>query len=217
LGDSHSTVQDGAIEASLVRDRDGELLLSARGRNQTGHPIRVWKSGDQGSTWKLIIFNGGISSSPVSINQAADGTPYIAANRYQYQTHYKNTPSLAYFRGPDGKPRPDGGTREALMLWPLNDARDALEIPVIARDCLAEFGPPPHGSIWAVDHPSGAILQLADGRWRSLLGYRLLEKEENVAFVGPTIHTGAYLEEVISAGKPIPAWNFETDSRSTSK
>ena len=204
----HGETFEGAIEPSLVRDVDGELMLSARGRRNTGHPIRVWKSSDQGQKWKLAVFCGGISSAPVSLNRAADGTPYIAANRYQYQTHVKGMPSIPYFVGPDGKPRPDGGTRETLVLWPLNEARDALEIPVIARDCLAEFGPPPHGTLWSVDHPSAMTVRLADGQWHNLIGYRIFEKEENTHFVDPTPHTGAYLEEVISAGKPLPVWHF---------
>ena len=208
LGPSHSTQMEGVIEPSLVRDTDGELLLSGRGRLNSGHPIRVWKSSEKGRRWKLVIFNGGISSSPVTINRGADGTPYIAANRYQYQTHYKDTPSIPYFRGADGKPRPDGGTRETLMAWPLNQARNALEIPIYLRDGLAEFGPPPHGSVWTIDHPSAQTVQLDDGRWHNLIGYRIIEKEENAAFVGPTSHTGSYVEEVFSAGKPIPIWNF---------
>ena len=68
--------------------------------------------------------------------KAADGTPYIAANRYQYQTQYKNTPSIPFFIGRDGKPISDGGTRETLMAWPINDARNAVEIPVMIRDGL---------------------------------------------------------------------------------
>jgi len=204
----HGTQLEGAIEPSLIRDLDGELLLGARGRRNTGHPIRVWKSSNQGRDWKLVIFCGGISSAPVTLNRAADGTPYIAANRYQYQTHLKGMPSIPYFVGPDGKPRPDGGTREALVLWPLNQQRNALEIPIIARDCLAELGPPPHGTLWSVDHPSAMTVQLADQQWHNLMGYRIFEKEENTHFVDPTPYTGAYLEEVISAGKALPMWNF---------
>ena len=40
------------------------------------------------------------------------------------------------------------------------------------------------------------------------MGYRIFEKEENTHFVDPTPCTGAYLEEVISAGKALPMWNF---------
>ena len=208
MGASHSATPNGTLECSLIRDLDGELMLSGRGPNASGHPLRVWKTSNQGQDWKLIVYVGGISSAPLSINRAADGTPYIAANRYQYQTQYKNTPSIPFFLGSNGRPIPDGGTRETLMAWPINDARNAVEIPVMIRDGLQEFGPPPNGTIWSIDHPSGCTVQLADGKWRHVIGYRVFEKEENVAFVAPTPHTGAYLEEVISAGKPIPAWNF---------
>ena len=202
------TPEDYSIEPTLVRDIDGELLFCARARNVDGHPMRVWKSSEQGTRWELVLFVGGISAAPITLHRAFDGTPYIAANRYQYQTRVKGMASIPYFRMPDGKPRRDGGTRETLMLWPINDARTAVEIPIYARDCLAEFGPPPHGTIWAADHAFGNIVQLADGKWHALLGYRVYEKEENTEYTAMTRYSGAYLEEVMSVGKPIPAWNF---------
>ena len=202
------TPNDLSIEPSLIRDIDGEFLFCGRGSRDSGHPMLVWRSSEHGTRWELVVFVGGISSSPVSLNQAADGTPFIAANRYQYQTHMKGMASVPYFRLPNGMPRPDGGTRETMLLWPINDDRNAVEIPVIARDCLAELGPPPHGTLWSVDHPVGARVQLADGKWHSLLGYRLFEKEENTEFTAATEFTGAYLEEVMSIGTPIPVWNF---------
>ncbi len=204
----HGNIREGAIEASLIRDIDGEFLLGARGRRTTGHPVRVWKSSEHGQRWKLVLFAGGISSSPVTLNQAADGTPYIAANRYQYESRVHGVSSIPYFVGADGRPRPDGGTRETLMLWPLNDARDSLEIPLYGRDCLAEFGPPPHDSVWSVDHATSYTVQLGDGKWHNLLGYRVLEHAENTFFVAPTPFTGSYLEEVVSAGPARPTWNF---------
>ena len=202
------TEEDNSLEPTLVRDIDGEFLFCARAQNKAGHPMRVWKSSEQGTRWKLVVFVGGISAAPITLHRALDGTPYIAANRYQYQMHVKGMASIPYFRMPDGMPRRDGGTRECLMLWPINGARDAVEIPIMARDCLAEFGPPPHGTIWAADHAFGNIVQLADGKWRALLGYRAYEKEENTEYTEMTKYSGAYLEEVISTGKPIPAWNF---------
>jgi len=84
----------------------------------------------------MVLFAVGISSAPVTINRAADG-------RF----------------------RSDRGTRDSLVLWPLNEARDGLEPPLVIRDGPCEFVP-------------------------------------------PTAHTGAYLEEVISTGAPIPAWTF---------
>jgi hypothetical protein len=76
-----------------------------------------------------------------------------------------------------------------------------------ARDCDAEFGPPPGGSMWRVDHPSGAVVQLADGAWHNVLGYRIHEDVESRSSEPPA-QTGAYLEEVRSAGAPVAAWRF---------
>jgi len=206
------TESDDSIEASVIRDLDGEFLFCARTQNpglRDVHPIRVWKSRNQGRDWQLVLFAGGISSAPVTINQAADGAAYIAANRYTYAAHMnQGVPSIEYFRGPDGKIRSDKGTRETLALWPLNEARNGLKPPLLIRDGLVELGPPPNGTWWGIDHPSAMTVHLGDGRWHNVIGYRLYEKAEMTDFVAPTEHTGAYLEEVISAGKPIPLWNF---------
>jgi len=202
------TPEDRSIEPTLVREQDGKFLFSARATNESGHPLRVWKSSGRGTKWEMVVFVGGISAAPIVLHRGLDGTPYIAANRYQYQTHVKGKASVPYFRMPDGKPRRDAGTRECLMLWPLNEARDAVGIPVMIRDCLAEFGPPPHRTVWSADHAVGTIVQLADGKWHDLIGYRAYEKEENTEYTAKTEHTGAYVEEVIATGEPIPEWNF---------
>ena len=44
-----------------------------------------------------------------------------------------------------------------LCLWPLNEQRNGLEAPLVARDCLTEFGVPPSGTVWAADHPSATL------------------------------------------------------------
>ena len=94
------------------------------------------------------------------------------------------------------------------MLWPLNEERNGLRPPVLIRDGLCEFGTPPGESWWCIDHPSAMTVQLADGGWHNLLGYRIVEKADLVELRAPAPQRGAYLEEVISAGKPIPSWNF---------
>ena len=76
------------------------------------------------------------------------------------------------------------------------------------RDCLTEFGVPPRETVWAADHPCAYTVQLADGRLHNVMGYRVLEWIENTQFVPPCDRTGSYIEEVISAGKPIPIWRF---------
>ncbi|MFN0171112.1 MAG: hypothetical protein ACKV22_32245, partial [Bryobacteraceae bacterium] len=101
-----------------------------------------------------------------------------------------------------------GWQREKLSLWPLNPERNGLEVPIIARDTVAEFGLPPHGSTWTVDHPSAATVRLADGKWHNVLGYRSMERGEMVKALKPTRYTGTFLEEVYSAGPARAAWRF---------
>jgi len=83
-----------------------------------------------------------------------------------------------------------------------------VEEPILARDCRAEFGPPAGGSSWNAHHPVAASLRLNDGAWHNVLSYRVCERGEITHQLGPTPQTGAYLEEVISAGPAVPVWNF---------
>ncbi|MFN0167009.1 MAG: sialidase family protein, partial [Bryobacteraceae bacterium] len=202
------TAEDRSSEASLVRDRDGSLLFSARAPGEPDyHDARVWRSGDRGGTWtKVIHVRGIISSGPITLNEAADSTLYIGANLYQVPFE----PIAGRFRVPKdraGRVRGGGWTRKTLCLWPLNRERNGLDPPVVARDCDAEFGPPPGGSMWRVDHPSSANVQLADGEWHHVLGYRIHEDVESRG-AEPPAQTGTYLEEVITPGKPVPRWQF---------
>ncbi|MBT5874268.1 MAG: hypothetical protein HOH43_12685 [Candidatus Latescibacteria bacterium] len=80
--------------------------------------------------------------------------------------------------------------------------------PVVARSCRAEFGVPPGDSAWRADHPVAATVHLADGQWHNILGYRLVEVAELTHATPPTPQTGAYLEEVITQGQAVPAWNW---------
>ncbi len=208
------TPEDGSWEPTLVRDVDGTLLLCARGKGEPNRTsIRVWRSADGGTTWRLQIEAlGPISMSPVSINQAADGTPYVAANLFEVplwpigderynHSGYKGT-------GDGGRMRLGGWLRERLVLWPLSADRKSLASPIVARDCRSEFGPPPGGSSWHADHPSAMNLQLGDGSWHNILGYRVLERAEATHAIAPAPQSGAYLEEVLSSGPPLPAWHF---------
>ncbi len=172
-------------EPSVVRDTDAALLFSTRGYGADKiNLVRVWRSGDGGSSWELVIDAPDTRhEAPISINQAADGTPYIAANLL-------------------------GKGRETLCLWPLNAERTGLREPIVARDAREEFGAAPGGSTWMVDHPSGAVVQLADGAWHNVLAYRILELAEHRG-AEPPEETGCYVEEVVSAGEPIPTWRFE--------
>lgn len=177
-------------EGSLIRDVDGSLLFSARTSGQVESGISfdaaVWRSSDNGEIWEQVIYRKECRArSPVSINQAADGTPFVAAN----------LPPL-------------DRTREVLCYWPLNESRTDFEECLIARDIREEFGSAPGGSWWRIDHPNSAVVQLKDGLWHSLLIYRILDNEEVEGNADPPPQTGCYVEEVFSKGKVIPAWNF---------
>lgn len=200
---------DGSTEPTVVRDLDGSLLFCARGNSEaTVHSIRVWRSQDGGTTWKPVIdVPGVIASSTITLNQAADGTPYVVGNLYEVLLHPLRPP----FRVPRdsaGRPRLSGWLREKMYLWPLHADRMKLENPILVRDARGDFGTPLGGSTWNIDHPYGMTVQLRDGKWRHLLGVRIVETGEVVYQLGPTPQTGAYLEKVFSAGPDRPVWNF---------
>ena len=174
---------DGTTEPSLIRDLDGAWLLTLRGGAEP-QDIRIWRSEDAGARWRKIIHAVGVvSGTPISINRAADGTPYVAANVR-------------------------GWPRDLLCLWPVNTRRDALEVPLVARWCHLEFGPPRYGRVWESDHPSAKTVRLADGEWHNVLGYRILQRAEKEYGAPPSPNTGAYLEEVLSRGPSVPVWDF---------
>jgi hypothetical protein len=177
-------------EPSLIREPDGGLLFSARSGDRAVPPIAfdigVWRSIDNGKSWEQVIYEENRRArSPVSINRTADGTPYIAAN----------IPPLRR-------------TREILCLWPLDESRTRLECRITARDARAEFGPAPSGSWWRIDHPTSAIIRLADGKWHNVLSYRIVDNGEVEGDAPPAPQTGCYVEEVLSEGKATPVWRF---------
>lgn len=193
-------------EASVVRDTDGALLFSARGSGGARlTEVRVWRMRDAGPQWRLVFSTPDVrvlhrevggpewkqvisvqearNAGPVSIGCAADGTPFIGANL-------------------------SGSGRDTLCLWPLNPARAGLGEPVVARAAAKEFGPGPEGSRWMVDHPSGAVLRLGDGKWHGVLVYRILGQAEHKG-AGPAAQSGCYVEEVLCTGPSVPPWRFE--------
>jgi hypothetical protein len=173
-------------EPSLIRDIDGNLLLSARGSGNELFTVAVWRSLDNGETWKQVIHQKDYHArSPISINRAADGSPYIAANLF-----------------------PNSEKREILCLWPFNANRTQLGELYIARDARGQFGPAPSGSWWRVDHPISSVIRLADGKWHGVLTYHIVDNGEVDSFASPTPHTGCYVEEILSKGKSIPIWQF---------
>jgi len=95
-----------------------------------------------------------------------------------------------------------------LLLWPLAPDRRSLLEPLVARDCAADFGPAPAGSIWRADHPVGLTVRLADGQWRHVFCYRVLDRDECVSDAAATSRTGTYVEEVITQGDSARPWGF---------
>jgi hypothetical protein len=177
-------------EPSLVRDGAGNLYMSARPYDRADPVITfdlaVWGSTDNGNSWSRVVYEKNRRArSPVSINRTADGTPFLAAN----------TPALRR-------------TREILSIWPLNESRSGLEGRITARDARIEFGPAPSGSWWRIDHPNSAVVRMADGEWHGVLSYRIVDNGEVEGDARPAPQTGCYVEEVFSAGPPVPPWHF---------
>jgi len=197
------------MEPSLIRDTDGSLLFSARGSDSYVDPagvrygclVQVWRSEDGGTTWQVILRVPEIRlESPVTINKAADGTVYLVSNRFD--------PDFVI----DKK---TGRGRENLCIWPLNAQRTGLEAPLVAREAVKEFGPAPASpdpdwyDCWMVDHPNGAVVQLRDGKWHSVLTYRVLHSPLFGSLaIPPAPQSGCYVEEVLSSGEELPAWDF---------
>jgi len=202
------TPADNSIEASLIRDVDGSLLYFARGRRHMGPPARIWRQAKPGDPWELRMNVARmLPSTPAALGQAPDGTPYLSGNFWQPEF---KVPEGLYADAGVSRIEPVGwrGERSTLCVWPLNEARDGFEAPLILRDPRSEFGLPPHGTVWAADHPVSNQIRLADGLWRTVIGYRMLEWKENTHFIPPSPQTGSYLDEVVSFGPPVPLWIF---------
>jgi hypothetical protein len=170
--------------------------------------LRVWRQARPGAPWELRInVNRQLNSTPITLNRAVDGTPFVASNFYQPEF---KLPERLYSDGGISRLEPVGwrGERSTLCIWTLNEARDGFSAQFVARDPRSEFGLPPHGTIWAVDHPVSSPVQLADGQWHALMGYRMLEWKENTHLIPPGPQTGSYLDEVVSFGPPVALWNF---------
>lgn len=206
------THADGSFEPSLIRDGDGSLLFSARGgRDEEGRrrlQSRVWRSQDGGESWsKVIHVEGAVGGCPITLNQAADGTPYIAANLNEVTLHPLSERARPK-KNDQGIVHASAAGREKLCFWPLNQARDGLETPILVRDSVAEFGLAPSGDFWAVDHPSAMTVQLADSAWHNVIVMRICDTAEVRVGADPVPQTGCYVEEVLSSGTPIPMWKF---------
>ncbi len=187
---------DYATEPTMVRDVDGSLLLAVRPHPVKGCDdwlaLRIFRSTDEGASWQLHLHIPRflMANAPVFLNRAANGAPFVMTNRHRVPVVHR----LA--------------KREMIWAWPLTPDRRGVGEPVLVRDGQ-EFGPTPTpGSVYRMDHPTATTVQLADGNWHCLVGYRVLEDAEMRSDAGPTPHTGLYVEEVLTPGTPTPTWNF---------
>jgi hypothetical protein len=193
------------LEPTVVRDRDGSLLFTARntGGPERFHSFKVWRSVDGGQTWKKIIDLPRMrEQSPVSLNRAADGAAYLATNFL-----------LDAVTFPDGTPRPPGPrserpsySRERIGLWPLLPGRDGVANPIVLFDAWKEL--PHDGKLWWVDHPVGATVRLADHAWHDIVCFRVVSHDEVRGLAGPTPQSGFHIREIRTDGPVQPPWRF---------
>lgn len=208
---------DMSFEPSLVRDRDGGLLLAVRGKGSNADPgeldagmentyehFRVYRSRDAGTTWERAIHLARMRSpTPVVINRLRNGEPYLAGNPYKDLMLDAKGRKIYKIR-----------VREELMAWPLTADRRGVGAPVMLLDTNAKFGPVrqydelDHANHWHADHPEGAVVRLRDGQWHSLLGFRVTDTALCGFGVPPPPQAGTWIEEVTCPGESLPAWQF---------
>lgn len=193
------TPLDTSFEPSLIRDRDGALLLSVRGFGIEGVPreevakldeslkgcFRVFRSVD-GKQWTEHLKVDRIRPwSPVVMGQTVGGGVFLAANE-----RAEPWPAVR------GNTLPDARMREKLALWPLSDDRRSVGTPTRVVDAVALWGRAPSALTWYLDHPISAVVRLADGKPRTLLCFRVCDSAEVVSDAPPTKQTGLWVEEV---------------------
>lgn len=188
---------EGSFEPSMVRDRDGSLLLSVRRSTE----FNVWRSSDQGETWKQIIrLDKMRASSPVTIHRTVGCAPFLCAN-----------PHVGPYKDGLGREVSIGRWRERIAFWPLKADGRGVDDPSFTFDFnRARFGPSPNGSaIWA-DHPVSGILRLADGKLHCVLCLRVWSRDEVTNEVLATPLSGTWVKEVhgLNDGPERPVWDF---------
>lgn len=204
----------GSFEPSLIRDIDGSLLFTHRAAVPQWTPalklmpealedarhnrdLRVWRSRDNGKTWHLCIHQKDCcNAAPVSLAMTCGGVPLLLTNEGADTLNSGET----FFHG---------GIREKMKYWPLATAGDRLLEGHIFRDANAEFGPPPYGKAWYMDHPVSSIVRLSDRKWHSVLTLRNMDISEGGGGKAPTPFTGLYVEEISGGKNDIePPWHF---------
>ena len=188
------------MEPSLARDTDGSLLFSARGNGRLSYTMAVWHSANGGGWKQVLDLPDARMNSPVTVNVAADGSAYLVASPFD-RAFIPETAKT-------------GRGRERLVVWPLTVERRGVDAPLLVRNCLADFGEPPLKDVevlekWMADHANGVTVRLGDGRWRHVLAYRVCHSPPYTAHgTPPSLHSGSYIEEVISRGPARPVWRF---------
>lgn len=199
-----SGITGNFVEPTVTRDRHGALFFTAREVGPQpfaqgplpAERLQIWRSDDRGSSWERQFSIPHFHPlTPLSLNRAADGTLYVAANGYAT-------------RNSKGEHLNSIVLRENLQLWPLKENGSGLEDPISIRDGVRELPPPPFGSFWRLDHPIALTVRLQDRQWHHLIVYRILEHNECDSDAPITDWTGCYIEEVLSRGPAIPVWHF---------
>lgn len=198
---SNVTAPLTAFEGTLIRDVDGSLLFTARETGKSNlekFDVFIWRSVDGGENWKLLFHIPKIrAESPITINMRPDGAPFVAGNLLT-GTLDPNTSGTGF-----------GYKREILCLWDLTENRDGLKSPYIHRFARMEFGVPPTRDGWRIDHPVSNMVRLSDGKWRTLLTYRVMATSETNSDLQPTRSTGCYVEAFFAEDSPkTTPWNF---------
>ncbi len=214
------TPPDLAMEPSLVRDRDGALLMAVRGKGMKEPPgcvydgmentyehFRVYRSSDNVETWTRVLHLPRMrNATPVVLNRTAGGHPFITANPYQ--------------SGKDSRGRtiPSTHWRDKLFLWPLTEDRTDVEKPIVLLDANKQFGPARQNvarvplsidNVWKIDHPLANTVRLADGEWHCLLSFRVTDAAVNAGGADPSDQSGFWTARIQRAKeKPIPVWRF---------
>jgi hypothetical protein len=208
---------DMASEPSVIRDRDGSILMSVRGFGANVPPgesdqgventfehFRVYRSADNGRTWDSIIHLPQMRApTPVTVNQTAGGDVFLAANPYRPLEHDMH-----------GRPVMKMRYRDQLWLWPLSADRRRVGEPFQLLNCSQVLGEPRdaggqnHDNRWFADHPVSSICRLADGRLHTLLSFRVIDAATTAGGCLPEPRAGAWLAQLHCQQEAHCPWRF---------
>jgi hypothetical protein len=178
---------EGRFEPSLVRVSEGSLVFCARGPYpECSNSLRVWHSTD-GKKWEIIVDEPQLLTvSPITVNVAGDGSPYVVGNPYTSDAI---------------------DDRSILLAWPVL-AGGGVGDPITLLDGPATFGPTGHDRGWMLDHPSGLTIYDADGKLRHILAFRVAAGGEVTTGAVASPYTGCYAMEIRTPGAMKSVWRF---------